>query len=601
MSRPLTILRNLDLLAQSFFLHLQDDPALLAVQISRRLPLVLRSRTGRMLMEVGRFLPRGVPVGALGAVMAGRTLDALTLLRDERNRTSRLGGELLVLLDRGDLVSEEASIATRARLAWARGDLSGAVEMLDDAGKGQTRLATRYRSELNLLSPGVRLCGPRVVLQSVSCGTGRRWPLQILHLITNSLPHTQSGYSLRTHCVLTGLKSRGIEPIALTRTGYPVMVGKVFARDIDVVDGVRYGRVLPSSLGTTPAARLEQEVDEALSLAQSACPQVIHATTDYRNALVARSVSEATGLPWIYEVRGLMEQTWIASHSTPVAREAAASSEMVQLLSAREGELAQSASAVVTLSRTMAEELVERGVDPEKITLVPNGVDPTLLEEQLSPEAARRAVGFDLPLGAFAVGALSALVDYEGFDVLLEAAALLLRGAGGSRELAERMHVVLVGDGVAAPQLAELAQNLGISDRVHLLGRVPPGQARYCVQALDVVTVPRLDRDVTRSVTPQKPVEALALGRPVVVSDLPALRETVTAEDGSVRGVLVEPESPEDLARAILELARDPERRAQLAQNGRSLAAERTWPKMMRRYEDVYRSVLDSSKLESWQ
>lgn len=388
-----------------------------------------------------------------------------------------------------------------------------------------------------LLEPGMQLQAPRRAPRRVDSTPDVARPLRVLHVITNSLPHTQSGYSLRTHNVLGGLKDCCIESVALTRTGYPVTIGRPLARDEDVVDGISYRRALPSFLGATPEERLAQEVEAAGAIVRDFAPQVIHATTDYRNALVARSLSESTGIPWIYEVRGLMEQTWIASRSTSTAREAAARSEKEQLLSAREGELAREAAAVVTLSRTMADQLVERGVDSERITLVPNGVDLSLLEERLSPEAARRRVGLVIPEGAFAVGALSVLVDYEGFDVLLEAAALILGEPSVPRSLKERLHVVLVGDGVLAPRLVERARALGISDRVHLPGRVPRGQARHWVQALDVVAVPRLDREVTRSVTPQKPIEALALGQPVVLSILPALREALTAEDGSVHGV----------------------------------------------------------------
>ena len=64
------------------------------------------------------------------------------------------------------------------------------------------------------------------------------------------------------------------------------------------------------------------------------------------------------------------------------------------------------------------------------------------------------------------------------------------------------------------------------------------------MQALDVVVVPRKDFEVTRTVTPQKPAEAMALARPVVASDLPALRETMTDDHGEELGVLVPPRTP---------------------------------------------------------
>lgn len=586
--------RNSRLLYQSMIQHVRDDPALLVVQASRRLRLAFRSRAGRVLVQAGGLIPRGAGLAALGAVTAGDEHQAMEILGRGRAAGSRLAGEVAVLLDRADLVPPDGAAATRARGAWSAGGLSGAVRVLEEAELGGSRQAALYRNELRLLEPCMHLRVPRPAPARTDRRADPARSLRVLHLITNSLPHTQSGYSLRTHNVLSGLRRRGIASLALTRTGYPVMIGRPLARDVDVVDGIPYHRALPPSLGATPEDRLVQEVDIATALVREHAPHVLHATTDYRNALVARALSESTGIPWIYEVRGLMEQTWIASRSTPAARAAAARSEKVRLLSAREGELAREAAAVVTLSRTMADQLVDRGVDPERITLIPNGIDETMLEKRLSPDAARRELGVELPEGAFAVGALSALVDYEGFDVLLEAAARILGDPRVPSTLRARLHVVLVGDGVSAPRLLERARALGIEDRVHLPGRVPRGAAWQWVQALDVVTVPRLDREVTRTVTPQKPIEALALGRPVVLSDLPALRETVTAEDGSVHGDLVPSGSPDALADALLALAEDDEGRARRAADGRRVAAERTWPAMMRRYEHVYRSVRDT-------
>src|SRR5699024_11631179 len=83
---------------------------------------------------------------------------------------------------------------------------------------------------------------------------------------------------------------------------------------------------------------------------------------------------------------------------------------------------------------------------------------------------------------------------YEGLDILLRAAAQLLDDERASADLRERLHVLIAGDGASAPRLAALAKELGISDRLLMPGRVQRGDARHWVQALDVVTVPRLDR-----------------------------------------------------------------------------------------------------------
>ncbi|MGO1629442.1 MAG: glycosyltransferase [Microbacterium sp.] len=496
---------------------------------------------------------------------------------------------MAVLLKREDLLATDSPASTRARAAWARGDLTGAIRILETAGLGDGPQARRLRSERRLLEEGYRLRVADVPRHS-SDGPGEA-PLRVLHLITNSLPHTQSGYSLRTHNILVGLRDHGIESLALTRTGYPVMVGKPWCADEDVVDGIRYRRTLPRRLGSTPEARLDQEVDEALRVIRDFRPHVLHATTDYRNALVAQAVSAATGVPWVFEVRGLMEMTWTASRRDAASQGNADLSEKVERIVAAESSLARDACAVVTLSRTMANVLVDRGVRRDRITLVPNGVEAELLAERLTPAQARARLGDVLPSDALAVGAVSALVDYEGHDVLLRAVALLLADASVPLQLRKALHVVIAGDGVTAPELVELAHQLGIENRLIMPGRVPRGDAKLWVQALDAVIVPRKDYEVTRMVTPQKPAEAMALGRPVIGSDLPALRETLEGVAAGEAGILVPPDDHVSLAGTIAALLADVPERKRLSKRGREVATGRTWEAMMSRYELVYLSI----------
>lgn len=592
------LLRNLRLLAQSGLEHLVDDPALLAVQVSRRTPLPVRTRAGAVLRRVGAALP-GTSLEALGAAMAGDPAGAEEALRHRPASSSRLHAAVAVLLDRPELVPEDAPALSRARATWAQGRLDDAVQLLHQAGQGTARHARRLESELRLLQPGFRLPTPVAANGPLAEGEASApspdEPMRVLHVLTNSLPHTQSGYSLRSHRILRALKDAGVESVALTRTGYPVMIGAITAADEDVVDGIRYRRCLPSRLGATQEERLAQQVGAALEIVRELRPHVIHATTPYPNALVAQAVSEATGIPWVYEVRGLAEQTWIASHSVGEERKAAASAQKVQLIAEREGELAREADAVVTLSRTMADELEARGVDPAAITLVPNGVEPGLFFGGATAEEARARLRLDLR-GKFMVGAASALVDYEGFDVLLEAVASIIHDESDQSDLRKNLYACLVGDGTEAPRLVAQAQRLGIGDRVVMPGRVGREEARWWIEAMDVIAVPRRDLAVTRSVTPQKPIEAMALARTVVASDLPAIRESVTGPDGEAGALLVPPEDPIALAAAIWELYEDPQGRIQLAHVGREIAGDRRWDVLVRRYETVYGRAVAGSK-----
>jgi glycosyltransferase involved in cell wall biosynthesis len=128
---------------------------------------------------------------------------------------------------------------------------------------------------------------------------------------------------------------------------------------------------------------------------------------------------------------------------------------------------------------------------------------------------------------------------------------------------------------VSGPALREQVRGLGLADRTIFTGRVPREQTALYHQSLDVFVVPRKDLDVTRAVTPLKPVEALASARPVVGSDLPALGEIV--HDG-VNGLLARAEDPRSLAHAISSLLSDGIRRESMGHAGRTeVLAERTW------------------------
>src|SRR5699024_8565396 len=108
----------------------------------------------------------------------------------------------------------------------------------------------------------------------------------------------------------------------------------------------------------------------------------------------------------------------------------------------REAELAGAADAVVAISDTMVAELAQRGVGVQDAVVVPNGVDADLLTEQLSPREARSALGIGMG-EAFIVGSVSAVVDYEGFDVLLRAAAQLITSEATPEPLRERLRVLI--------------------------------------------------------------------------------------------------------------------------------------------------------------
>ncbi|MGV9381804.1 glycosyltransferase family 4 protein [Nonomuraea sp. NPDC003707] len=458
-----------------------------------------------------------------------------------------------------------------AKELWDAGRVTEAAEALEAHTKYPfvKRRAAYYRGELAAISPDPIPPGPKVAITDRVAG-------RVLHMVTNALPYTQAGYTVRTHRIVTSQKAAGLDPHVVTSWGWPMLQGHADAAPFEEIDGIPYYRLLPDGRGEMPfetRGRIIRGADAVTKLVTELKPQVLHAATDHRNGSMAHAVRDRTGTPFVYEVRGFLEETWASRDPIRVG------SERQVLQREREAFLMRAADAVVTLAETMATEIVERGVPREKIHLAPNAVDDSLLTAHYDGASFRNAYG--IAPGEIVVGSVSSIVAYEGFATLLRAAALL-------RDDGTPVKVLIVGDGTERENLLALVDELGLGDAI-LPGRVGPDEALQAQDAIDIFACPREDLRVCRLVTPLKPVEAMALGKPVVLSDLPALSELV-GSDGA--GMLVPPGDPAALAKAIAGLREDPARRAEMGEAGRAeVAAKRTWSRVAETYQALYRSL----------
>jgi len=178
----------------------------------------------------------------------------------------------------------------------------------------------------------------------------------------------------------------------------------------------------------------------------------------------------------------------------------------------------------VSGSVAAALEAVVPGAD---IRVVPNGID---LERFRPGEraVARRLIGLQADVRV--VGSAGRLLPVKGHDVLIRAA----------QHLPANVHIVIAGGGEAAAALGQLARELGVEARVHLIGHRDDVQA--ILPAFDVFCLPSRNEGLPRSV-----VEAQACGVPVVASDVGGLREAVCAASGR----LVPAANPTALAEAL--------------------------------------------------
>jgi glycosyltransferase involved in cell wall biosynthesis len=244
---------------------------------------------------------------------------------------------------------------------------------------------------------------------------------------------------------------------------------------------------------------------------------VAHAQ-DRRAGLWVRALPPA-GAAVVYTVHGLPEP-----YLPPPAGPARPGLRALLAYRGLDALLARRADAIVTVSRAVERELVERlGWPADKLLVIRNGV----------------ALGRPLSERGDAVGTLATFAPVKGLDVFLEAAATVARSR-------PEIRFALFGDGPLEGELRTRAGSLGLNGAVSFPGRVPAPDA---LAQLAVLVVPSYMENGPLAV-----LEAMAAGVPAVVTDVGGIPELAPPGTAS----LVPPGDPAALAGAIVRLLDDP-------------------------------------------
>lgn len=414
--------------------------------------------------------------------------------------------------------------------------------------------------------------------------------MRIIHLLHRSVPGTH-GYAIRSREIVIKQRDKGLEPLVITSPSQAPL-GQLDSEGSEYIDDIRYFRTCSDILRPTTdvsdkspikaSIRVFQNFSlfrTAIRVARDYRPSVIHGHSPFTCGLVANAIGRLWGISSVYEMRGI----WEDSHA---ARDKITENSVrYRVVRGLENRALRGADRCCMICEGLKREILSRGViREEKMFVVPNGVDVRRFIPGPPDEGLKEKLGLQ---GKTVVGYLGTFFHYEGLDLLLEAMSRLARNF-------PQLSLLLVGHGELVPSLQELADKLGIRDRVIFTGKVPHEEVTEYYRLFDLMVLPRRDTRETRLVTPLKPMEIMAMEKPVIASDIGGHCENI---EEATNGILFKSEDVEDLVAKCQRLISSPDLRSELGAKARRwVERNRDWNVLIQRYIDVYEKLAEGHR-----
>jgi len=376
------------------------------------------------------------------------------------------------------------------------------------------------------------------------------------------------------------LMALGCEPIVVSPTPYAPSIFatnerrrgyKVTPRD-DILDGVQvmYPRYLrpPGRRCHAPStlAMCVGGVDQTVrALVKQFRPALIHAHTATPAGYAGLRLGRKYGLPVVVNLRGSdinvypFQDRWTFRLTAKVLA---------------------NADRVLAVSEKLATVAESIATPRQSIETVHTGCD---LEEFAFDATARTAIRqrLRIPVGSVVLAFVGNLRKEKGVDELMVAFRTLVKSG------MDELQIVFVGTGVRQKELMVAAENSGVGDKAHFVGRVPHKEIPTWLSASDIVVLPSW-----REGLPNVIVEAMACERPVVATRVGGIPEVV--EDG-ISGVLVDRSDVCALTEAIGGLITDATKRRAMGHAGRRIVAQRfSWQENAEKTIKIYEEVLSA-------
>jgi PEP-CTERM/exosortase A-associated glycosyltransferase len=403
--------------------------------------------------------------------------------------------------------------------------------------------------------------------------------MKVLHVFDHSIP-LHSGYTFRSRAIIRQQQTLGIETCHVTSA-------KHGNKNIEVeeVDGLKFYRSGPITglLSKLPMIKqlsyIEPLVKRILEVITIEKPQVIHAHSPALNGLAALRAAKQSGLPVVYEIRAFWEDAAV-DHGYCKERDF-----RYRLTRAMENYVVKRANAVTTICEGLRGDLINRGFNSNKFTVIANAVN---IEQFELITAHDKKNNNDLLESlklqhCDVLGFLGSFYAYEGLDLVIDAMPTVLACNPKAR-------LLLVGGGPQEIALKAQVEALNLKEKVIFTGRVPHAEVGKYYSLVDLLVYPRKSMRLTHLVTPLKPLEAMAQGKAVIASDVGGHKELISDNE---TGFLFSAGDSHELAQRLVELLADKNKLNSVVHAGRAYVEDvRNWQNSVRNYLPIYDALI---------
>jgi len=250
----------------------------------------------------------------------------------------------------------------------------------------------------------------------------------------------------------------------------------------------------------------------------------------------------------------------------------------------------RAATLITVVSQPLKDQLIERGIDANKVLVNPNAVNVEQYRPNMDGSAVRQRYGLE---GKKVIGFIGTFGAWHGAEVLAEAFGKLMEKYPHYRD---NVRLLMIGDGQKMSLVKQHLQNYGVTDLTVLTGLVPQAQGPEHLAAADILASPHVPNpDGTPFFgSPTKLFEYMAMGKGIVASDLDQIGEILTHDETAWK---VKPGDPDDLVEGLKALIDDPARADRLGAAARKLVvAEYTWREHTRKIIDALKAIVEQQK-----